>query len=170
MKNDPPEAKAGRLLELSEEVSRIAGSLTQVSIGLRASVQRAQPYSNSNQPEVLLKWVSWLISARRKRASYVAYELFGEPAWDILLNLLRAELAYEPLSVSSTCAAAGVSPATGVRWLNALENRGLVVLEGNSRDEDSNFVVLSPATSDALRRYFIEVLGTVGPVGADERG
>lgn len=156
VKNDPPDGKAGRLLELSEEVSRIAGSLTRVSIGLRASVQQFQPSSNSNQPDVLLKWVSWLISARRKRANYVAHQLFGEPAWDMLLNLLRAELAYEPLSVASACTAAGISPSTGLRWLNALENHGLVVQEGSGRDANSNFVALSPDASNSLRRYLVD--------------
>ena len=158
MKNDPPEAKAGRLLELSEEVSRIAGSLTQVSIGLRESVRQAHPFSNSNEPHVLLKRVSWLIRARRKRASYIAPELFGEPAWDILLHLLRAELAYERISVPSVCSAVGVSPSTGLRWLNALEHHGLVLRQGDERDTCGTFVVLSPNASNALRRYLIEVV------------
>jgi len=162
MKEDPPDAKAGRLLEMSEEVSRIAGSLTQLSIGLRASLQQVFPCSNSNEPHVLLKQVSWLIGARRKRATYIASELFGEPAWDILLELLRAELAYERLSVSSVCGAAGLSPSTGLRWLDALEHHGLVLRQADGRDASSTFAFLSPDTSDALRRYFIDVVGTMG--------
>jgi len=161
MKDDPPEAKAGRLLELSEEVSRIAGSLTQVSIGLRASLQQVHPHSNSNEPNVLLKWVNSLIHARRARASYIASELFGEPAWDILLELLRAELAYERMSISSACTAAGVSPSTGLRWLKALEHHGLIVWQGDQPDANVSFVGLSPDASNALRRYFIDVVGTL---------
>lgn len=162
MKEDPPEPKAGRLLELSDEVSRIAGSLTQLSIGLRASLQQGYPYSNSNEPHVLLKWVNWLISARRKRASYIAPELFGEPAWEILLELLRAELAYERISVSNACSIAGTSQSTGCRWLNALEHHGLILRQGDERDAGGTFVALSPDTSNALRRYFVEVVGTLG--------
>jgi DNA-binding MarR family transcriptional regulator len=158
MKNDAPEAKAGRLLELSDEVSRIAGSLTQVSIGLRASLQQVFPYSSSNDPHVLLNLVSRLIRARRKRASYIIPELLGEPAWDIPLDLLRAELAFERISVSSACGAAGVSPSTGLRWLNALEEHELILRQGDERDASGAFVVLSPDTSNALRRYVIEVL------------
>jgi hypothetical protein len=159
MNDDPPEANAARLLHLSEEVSRIAGSLTRVSIGLRASLQQVYPCSNANEHSVLLKRVNWLIRARRKRASFIAPELIGEPAWDILLDLLRAELAYERISVSSACAAAGVHPSTGVRWLNALEHHGLV-LQGDERDASGTFALLSPDTSKALRRYFLEVVGT----------
>ena len=158
MKQDSPNDDAGRLLELSEEVSRIAGSLTRLSIGLRASLQRVCPSSKPNEPHVLLKRIRWLIDARRKRASYVAPDLMGEPAWDILLDLLRAELSYERPTVSSTCSAAGVPESTGLRWLNALEQRGLVLRQGDRRHANGTFLVLSPGASDALRRYLIEVV------------
>jgi DNA-binding MarR family transcriptional regulator len=158
MKDDSPEADTGRLLELSEEVGRIAGSLTRLSIGLRASLQRVCPSSNPNEPHVLLKRVRWLIDARRKRASYIVPELLGDPAWDILLDLLRAELSYERPSASSTCSAAGVPASTGLRWLNALEQRGLVRRQGDPRNANGTFLVLSPETSAALRRYLVEVV------------
>jgi hypothetical protein len=158
MKHDSPEADAGRLLALSEEVSRIAGALTRLSIGLSASLQQVCPSSKPNEPHVLLKRIKWLIDARRKRASYIAPDLLGEPAWDILLDLLRAELSFERLSVATACSAAGAPTSTGLRWLNALEQRGLVLRQGDQRDANSTFLVLSPDMSDALRRYFIEVV------------
>src|ERR1700756_5644636 len=120
MKEDPPEAKAELLLQLSKEVSRIAGSLAQLSIGIEAPLRQDCRSSNLNEPNVLLEQVSWLIRVRRGRARYVPSQLFGEPAWDILLELLRAKLAYERISVSSACIAAGVPPTTGLRWLKAL--------------------------------------------------
>jgi DNA-binding MarR family transcriptional regulator len=158
MKDESPEADSGRLLELSEEVGRIAGSLTRLSIGLRASLQRVCSSSNPNEPHVLLERVRWLIDARRKRARYIAPDLLVDPAWDILLDLLRAELSYERPSVSSTCSAAGVPASTGLRWLNALEQRGLVLRQENPRDANGTLLVLSPETSAALRRYFVEVV------------
>jgi DNA-binding MarR family transcriptional regulator len=158
MKDASPEAASGRLLELSEEVCRIAGSLTRLSICLRASLQRVCPSSKPNEPHVLLKRVTWLMEARRKRASYIAADLLGDPAWDILLELLRAELSYERPSVSSTCSAAGVPASTGLRWLKALEQRGLVLRQGDPRDTNGTLIVLSPETSAALRHYFAEVV------------
>jgi DNA-binding MarR family transcriptional regulator len=160
MKNESREADNGRLLELSEEVGRIAGSLTRLSIGLRASLQRVCPSSKPNEPHVLLKRVRWLIDARRKRSNYIAPDLLGDPAWDILLDLLRAELSYERPSLSSTCSAAGVPTSTGLRWLNALEQHGLVLRQGDAGDANGTLFVLSPETSAALRRYFVEVVAT----------
>jgi hypothetical protein len=158
MKDGSPEADSERLLELSEEVCRIAGSLTRLSTRLRASLQRVCPVSKPNEPHVLLKRVRWLMDARRKRASYIASDLLGDPAWDILLDLLRAELSYERPPVSSICSTAGVPASTGLRWLNALEQHRLVLRQGDPRDTDGAIFILSPDASAALRRYLVDVL------------
>jgi hypothetical protein len=161
MNEDPSEAKAELLLQLSKEVSRIAGSLAQLSIGIEAPLRQDYRSSNLNEPDVLLEQVSWLIRVRRGRSRYLPPQLFGEPAWDILLDLLRAELAYERISVSSACIAAAVPPTTGLRWLKALEQHGLVLRQCDLHDARRTFVVLSPDTSKALRHYFLEVIGAL---------
>jgi DNA-binding MarR family transcriptional regulator len=159
MKEDSPEARAELLLRLSREVSRIAGSLAQLSIG--AAVAPPQnPFSNQNDLDVPLERVNWLIQARRTRARYLTPELFADPAWDILLDLLRAEIAHERVSVSSACIAAAVPATTGLRWLKALEQQGLVVRHRDLLDARRTYVTLSSDTSMALRRYFVEVVGT----------
>jgi hypothetical protein len=159
MKEDSPEA-AELLLRLSEEVSRIAGALARLSIGSGGPLQQGYPPSNANEPEVPLERVRWLIRARRNRVRYLPPELFADPAWDILLDLLRAELAHERISVSSACLAADVPPTTGLRWLKALEHYGLVLRQCDMHDARRTFVVLSRDASRALRRYFLEVVGT----------
>jgi|tagenome__1003787_1003787.scaffolds.fasta_scaffold20966242_3 DNA-binding MarR family transcriptional regulator len=158
--NDSPDTDTERLIQLSEDVSRIASSLAKLSIGLGAPLQRSHPATNSNEPQIPVETVSWLIRARRNRAQYLNGNLFAEPAWDILLDLLRAELAQERISVSSACIAAGVPASTGLRWLNVLEQEGLVLREADPRDARRAFVVLSPHTSVALRRYFLDVVET----------
>jgi len=160
MKEDSPEANAKLLLQLSEEVKRIAGSLAQLSVGVGTLPRRNYPFSNENELDVPIEWVNWLIQARRNRARYVAPELLGDPAWDILLDLLRAEIAHERISVSSASIAAGVPASTGLRWLWALERHGLVVRQPDLHDARRAFAVLTEETSKALRRYFLEVVRT----------
>lgn len=80
MKEDSPEAKAGLLLQLSREVSRIAGSLAQLSIGAGEPHRHEYPFSNQNELEVPIELVTWLIQARRTRAHYLTPELFADPA------------------------------------------------------------------------------------------
>lgn len=123
--------------------------------------------ANSNEPDIRpdvpLERVSWLIGARRKRAGYLPHELFGEPAWDMLLHLLRAELAHEGMSVSSACIAAGVPASTGLRWLKMFEEQGLVIRRCDAGDAEGTYVALSSTGSSAIRRYFLEVVGTPDP-------
>jgi DNA-binding MarR family transcriptional regulator len=159
MSEDSPEAKAELLLQLSREVSRIAGSLAELSIGAQGPLRQGYVTSDSSARGVCLELVNWLIRARRNRSRYLPPELFADPAWDILLDLLRAELADEQISVSSVCIAADLPPTTGLRWLKALEQQGLVVRECDPLDARRTFVALSRDTSNALRRYLLEVVG-----------
>ena len=158
MTDDPPDDDADRLLRLSEEITRLAGLLAQLSMGLRPPLARHSPATNSNEPGVSTETVRWLIRARRHRGRYLPSELFAEPAWDILLDLLRAELTGTRVSVSSACIASGVPPSTGLRWLRSLEQQGLVIRRFDSGDARRIFVELSSDTSDALRRYFLDMV------------
>lgn len=160
MKEETPDPNAKLLLQLSEEVRRIAGSLAQLSIGAGAAPPEHYPFSNENDLDVRPERVNWLIKARRARGRYLTPELFADPAWDILLDLLRAEIEHERISVSSACIAAAVPATTGLRWLNALEQRGLVVRHRDLHDARRSYVTLSSGTSLALRRYFVEVVGS----------
>lgn len=157
MKEESPQARAELLLQLSNEVSRIAGSLAQLSSAGGPPLP-PHPCPNMDMPEDLLERVRWVIAARRKRSRYLTAELFAEPAWDMLLDLFRAELAQQRICVSSACIAAGVPATTGLRWLKILEQQGLVLRECDERDARRTFVALSPETSAALRRYFAEVV------------
>jgi DNA-binding MarR family transcriptional regulator len=153
-----PDPKADRLLQLSEEVSRIAGSLAQISIGLSEPLKPRESSKGSNHLDVSKDVVCWLIRARRDRARYLCQDLFSEPAWDILLDLLRAELAQERVSVSSLCIASGVPATTALRCLKILTDQGLAVRRADLHDGRRVFVELAPEVSKSLRRYFIEVV------------
>ena len=52
-----------------------------------------------------------VIRARRLRSRFFPDDLFADPAWDMLLDLLQAEIAQLRVPVSSLCIAASV-PAT----------------------------------------------------------
>lgn len=155
-----PDIHAERLLQLSDEVGRIARSLANASSELAAApVDFVEP---SHKLAVSEEAVSWVICARRERARYLSNELFADPAWDILLELLKAEIAGLPVSVSSVCIASSVPPTTALRWLNQLEEQGIVVRRADRSDGRRIFVELSPEASGALRRYFIDVIESRG--------
>jgi hypothetical protein len=96
---------------LSEEVSRIASTLARLSTGPGAQVRALEPLPAGDVPPLSADTVRLVIRARRLRARYFREELFADPAWDMLLDLLQAEIAQLRVPVSSLCIAASV-PAT----------------------------------------------------------
>jgi DNA-binding MarR family transcriptional regulator len=91
------------------------------------------------------------------RARYFPEDLFADPAWDMLLDLLQAEISQLRVPVSSLCIAAAVPATTALRWLKTLIQEGLFVRRADPHDGRRIFVELSPESSQALRRYFAEV-------------
>jgi DNA-binding MarR family transcriptional regulator len=67
-----------------------------------------------------------LYRSRRRRDGLFAAGLFGEPAWDILLDLFAADADGEEVTVSSACAAAAAPKTTALRYIGRLERIGLV--------------------------------------------
>jgi DNA-binding MarR family transcriptional regulator len=152
-----PDVHAERLLALSEEVKRIAGSLAELSTS-DAPDQQPAPRAEIFGADVPEKTVRWLIRARRERARYFSPGLFADPAWDILLDLFQAELTQRRATVGSVSAAADVPPTTALRWLKTLEDQKLIVRSVDPTDRRRIFVELTREASASLRRWFAESL------------
>jgi len=151
---------ADRLRQLSEEVSRIAATLARLSSGPPAAPQAIEPAPHGDAPAVSPETVRSVIRARRLRSRYFAEDLFADPAWDMLLDLLQAEISHLRVPVSSLCIAAAVPATTALRWLKTMVSKGLFVRRADPHDGRRVFVELAPAASRALRGYFAEL----GPV------
>ena len=148
---------AARLRQLSDEVNRIAATLARLSTGPAATAQPAEAEAHGEVPEVPVETVRSVIRARRLRARYFPEELFADPAWDMLLDLLQAEISKLRVPVSSLCIAAAVPATTALRWLKTMTQQGIFVRRADPHDGRRVFVELAPQTSHALRRYFAEV-------------
>ncbi len=148
---------AARLRQLSDEVSRIAATLARLSTGPAASVRAFESEQRIDAPEVPVETVRAVIRARRLRSRYFAEELFADPAWDMLLDLLQAESSNLRVPVSSLCIAAAVPATTALRWLKTMVEEGIFIRRADPHDGRRVFVELAPHTSLTLRRYFGEV-------------
>jgi DNA-binding MarR family transcriptional regulator len=145
---------AEQLLQLSEEVSRIAGTLARLTMD--AGVARPALESSTGPAKVSAEAIRKLIQARRHRARFFDADLFADPAWDMMLELLEAEMTHRRVVVSSLCLAAAVPATTALRWLNTMVERGLFLRRSDPRDGRRVFVELSPEASRSLRQYFAE--------------
>ena len=91
----------------------------------------------------LLERAELMYQERRSRDRLFGTDLFGEAAWDMLLDLYihRGRGALVP--VSSACIGAAVPPSTALRCLGKLESRGLVVRRADVDDRRRSLVTLS---------------------------
>ncbi len=110
-----------------------------------------QPRSNRGHLALARK----AYALRRKRhAIFGNPDLFGEPAWDILLDLFIAQGEGKTVSVSSACIGSASPATTGLRWLGVLADEGLVVRENDPEDHRRVLVRLTPAGQTAMERFF----------------
>ena len=98
----------------------------------------------------------WLLQTRNIRPDISSGSLYGEPAWDMLLDLLQAEIVQHRVPVSSLCIAAAVPATTALRWIKTMTDRGLLTRRDDPHDGRRVFIEMAPTTSLALRRYFTD--------------
>jgi len=111
--------------------------------------------------EALLAFARESYAIRRRRGRYLPADLFGEPTWDILLDLYVATRENRPVPTTSACIGAHVPPTTALRWLRILEARGLVEREDDGRDGRRTFVRLSARGLAAMEDWLHVALATL---------
>lgn len=94
-----------------------------------------------------------LYTMRRRRGRHLPMDLFGEPTWDILLDLYVAIGEGRRVPTTSACIGAHVPPTTALRWLRILEARGLVEREDDGRDGRRTFVRLTVTGLKAMEDF-----------------
>lgn len=157
---------SSRIQRLADEVARIAATLAALAdaeapgpggeafsdglIGYRAPEGSAA----LALPRVSAAFVRNLIRQRRARDRFFPADLFADPAWDILLDLMAARIERRRVAVSSLCIASAVPPTTALRTIAAMTARGLLVRRADDSDRRRVFVELSDSAAEAMMRYF----------------
>jgi CheY-like chemotaxis protein len=79
----------------------------------------------------------------RARAELFGRDMVAAPAWDMLLDLLNAQLRGERVSVSSLCVASGGPPTTALRRIADLQAAGLLTRTPDPKDRRRVYVDLT---------------------------
>lgn len=154
-----------RLKQLSEEVGRIARTLAALSESAEPLPPRAlPPLEGANDAEPTAATIRSMIRARRLRDQFFPADLFADPAWDMLLDLMAARIEGRRVAVSSLCIAGAVPATTGLRWIKTLTEEGLFLRVADPRDGRRIFIELSDATARGMNAYF-RALGRAGLMG-----
>ena len=98
---------------------------------------------------------------RARRAEFFAADLFGEPAWDILLDLYAAAKANELRSIKSACLSSHVPEATALRYIDELAAQGLVERKPDRTDKRRKYLSLTPLGERKMHDY----LASMPPLG-----
>jgi DNA-binding MarR family transcriptional regulator len=79
--------------------------------------------------------------------------MFGEAAWDMLLELYVRENAGTTSTSAQLVAASGTPGSTAGRWLEHLAKEALVMRRRHPLDPGTEFIELSEKGREALDRY-----------------
>lgn len=99
-----------------------------------------------------------MIRMRRLRDKHFPSDLFGDPAWDMLLDLMAARIDRRPVSVSSLCIASAVPATTALRWIKTMTEAGLFERRSDPSDGRRVFIGLSEESAKAMLAYFADML------------
>ncbi len=162
--------EAGKLISLAEELQLIAeallpqASLTKTDPALAELSDYTRLVSETQTEFVDLARAIYRSRRARSRA-FNDDALFGEPAWDMLLDLFIAEADGKQLSITAACIGAAVPNSTALRWLVILEGRGLVRREDDPRDARRVFLHLTSEGYAKMACYFQQLRREGSPGG-----
>jgi FixJ family two-component response regulator/DNA-binding transcriptional ArsR family regulator len=131
------------------------------------TTDRAEPYSRTHpadgehhsRPDESRKGshakiLAELARLKGKREALFRGPLFSDPCWDMMLEVLRHELAGGAIpTTSNVCLSAGVPISTALRKLQAMENAGLIERRRDSEDERRTIIKLTMPTKTGLLEY-----------------
>lgn len=131
-------------------------------------VQFTQQYENldgyileSPDQREFRDWVKSAYAERQARKQFFQNpHLFGEPCWDIILDLTRAGLEGKQISITSACIASGVPPTTALRWIAALEREGIIARSHDSHDKRRMFVHMTEHGLKLMQSYHAKIRST----------
>jgi DNA-binding MarR family transcriptional regulator len=155
MNMDADDEVAVKPLNLSQDDIRSAVRLLQI-------LTTAQPSEEAENDQLgggnLLPVAKFSLLARQSRTAHFARSMFGEPAWDLLLAIYVSEATDRPPTVTDAANMADIPLSTVSRWIQFLEERGLIDRRRSGKDGRASIVTLSKQGRASLEAYFVDLL------------
>jgi len=105
-------------------------------------------------PETNLVACEKRIAERRSVGRHLGFSICANPAWDMLLDLYRAALLGQDISISSLALASHVPATTARRCIASMVAAKLVVLRPDPADGRRIYVAITPVGFEALTHIF----------------
>lgn len=94
------------------------------------------------------------ILRRAERCQLFPAEIFGEPAWNILLELYLSDKLERPVTVTNACDVSGAPRTTTLRWIRMLVDLDLIERRASELDQRVTFLRLTETAKQKLNAYF----------------
>jgi len=95
--------------------------------------------------------------SRRVRERFFEKKIFGEPAWDMLLELYAGELNDEKISTTNLILSSSAPNSTALRWIKHLEDAGLVTKQSSHLDGRVQYQRITKNGFESMTKYFESV-------------
>ena len=146
-------------LELTDQAAILAKQAEALAAALNAwkHPQSASPAERKASPAGDFARLG-LDHLRRPRQSFAPLGSLDDVAWDLLLELLRAEKIGQRISVSAlSISVEHISPTTALRRIRELVKAGHIIRNPDPMDARRDFVTLSSESRTALEQYLGQV-------------
>lgn len=109
--------------------------------------------SKNFSSEDCIRAVKNLRKSRQKRAIFYPEILFGEPGWDILLDIYQAEMEGRATTIKAASLASNVSDTSALRWICILEKHGLLIRTCRHNQSRRFYLRTTPKAFSSMSMY-----------------
>jgi CheY-like chemotaxis protein len=147
-----------KISDLSSELQRLAQLMDTPDPG--PTPTRIAPVGTDGEVDQvrLNAFIRDLLRREAKRRQIGGGELFGDPTWAMLLDLLLAKFEDRRISVSSACIASGAPMSTALRLVRRLVGEEVLVRLPDEHDRRRHFLVINPRLEQPLLDHIAEQL------------
>lgn len=117
--------------------------------------EREQSPSGSGPPPDK-SFFAHIIDMRRTRDRIFGGDLFGEPAWDMLLHLMVARFDEQGMAAQALASAIGHPESTTIRYIDAMVADNLLERDNQPIDPRDGIVRLTDDAARAMLEFFRE--------------
>lgn len=165
----PRKVLLDRMSTLSTELQRLAQLIDEPGAPPAIPLAKEQPEPavvaplSSVEREAIssLQMTSYirdLLRREMKRRAIGGGELFGDPTWAMLLDLLLAKIEGRRVSVSSACIASGAPMSTALRLVRRLVDEGVLCRLPDEQDRRRHFLAIDQKFEQPLVDYLTDQL------------
>jgi hypothetical protein len=139
-----------------EDVAELYATLARlIEAKPEASALSENPFNQDRRPTELSTWLTAreLLHQRRQRRRFFSTSMFGEPAWEMLLELFAQTPADKGMTVGRLISSADVPVSVGKRWIEYLERERMVFRDPDDSDDLETAIDLTREAEAKLASY-----------------